>query len=349
MPRLIDTTLFGLLHDFFKVYLPDQRHCSEHTIRAYRSSMDALLEYVKAEKKVELSQITFDMIDSNMLSAYLDSVENNGCSISTRNHRLKCIHSFFDYAAKFNPTTIIYFAEIQKVPRKNHIKSDVVDYMSETAIKTLLEQPDISTRKGFRDRFFMVLLYDSAARIQEMLNIRLRDIKLATTPIVTLHGKGAKIRTVPLMKPTAEFCSQYLKMFHPNEPEYSEQNLFYNVIHGRQKPLNDSTVRRFLYAYGDAAKKRCPEVHDKVHPHLFRHSRAMHLYQHGMDLSLISQWLGHAQIETTLIYAHADTEQKRKAIEKATEPESPLKEILNADRFTISDGDTIKKLYGLKG
>jgi len=145
---MIDTTLFGLLHDFFKVYLPNQRHCSEHTIRAYRSSMDALLEFVKTEKQVELSQITFEMLDSKMLCAYLDSVEKNGCGVSTRNHRLKCIRSFFDYAAKFNPTTVIYFAEIQKVPRKNHVKPDVVDYMSETATKALLEQPDAPTRKG---------------------------------------------------------------------------------------------------------------------------------------------------------------------------------------------------------
>ena len=347
MPGMIDITLFGLLHDYFKVYLPNQRHCSGHTIRAYRSSMDALLEYVKIEKKVALSQITFKMIDSEMISSYLDSIESNGCSVSTRNHRLKCIRSFFDYAAKFNPTTVIFFADIQKVPRKNPVKPDVVDYMSEVAIKKLLEQPDTATRKGFRDCFFMMLLYDSAARVQEMLNIRLMDIKTGTTPTVTLHGKGSKIRTVPIMKQTADIYSQYLGMFHPYEPDYSEQHLFYNTIHGQKNPLNDSTVRRFLYAYGDAARKRCPEIPDNVHPHLFRHSRAMHLYQHGMDLSLISQWLGHASVDTTLIYAYADTEHKRRAIEKATEPDSPLKTALNSERFTVSDDDTIKKLYGL--
>lgn len=348
MSGIIDTTLFGLLHDFFKIYLPNQRHCSEHTIRAYRSSMDALLEFAKDAKQVEFSQITFEMLNSEMLCAYLDSVEKSGCSISTRNHRLKCIRSFFGYAAKFNPTTVIYFSEIQKVPKKNTVKSDVVDYMSEAAIKALLEQPDTSIRKGFRDCFFMLLLYDSAARIQEMLDIRPRDIRLGTTPTVTLHGKGSKIRTVPIMRQTAEHYKQYMELFHANEPEYSDQHLFYTVIHGRKKPLNDSTVRRFLYAYGDAARQRCLEVPDRVHPHLFRHSRAMHLYHRGMDLSLISQWLGHAQLDTTLIYAHADTEQKRKAIEKATGPESPLKNTLNADRFTISDGNVIKKLYGLK-
>ena len=311
MPRVIDEILFGLLHDFFKVYLPRQRHCSEHTIRAYRFAMNTLLEFVKVEKSIELSQVTFEMIDSEMLSAYLDNIETNGCSISTRNHHLKCIRSFFDYAAKFNPTTIIYLAEIQKVPRKNPVKPEAVAYMSKSAIKALLEQPDTLTRKGLRDRFLMLLMYDSAARIQEMLDIRLKDIKTGETPTVTLHGKGSKIRTVPIMKQTVEYCSQYMKMFHPKASEHSEQHLFYTVIHGRKNPLNDSTVRRFLYAYGEAAREHCSEVPGKVYPHLFRHSRAMHLYQHGMDLTLISQWLGHAHLDTTLIYAHADTEQKR--------------------------------------
>jgi len=348
MPRIIDTELFSLIHDFFKDYLPGQRHCSEHTIRAYRSSLDSLLEHVMAEKQTGLSQITFEMIDSKMIISYLDSVEEGGCSISTRNHRLKCIRSFFDYAAKFNAATVIYLLEIQKVPMKNHEKPDVVDYMSETAITVLLEQPDTSTRKGFRDCFFMMLIYDSAARVQEMLNIRLKDIKLDKTPTVTLYGKGSKIRTVPIMKQTAEYCAAYLKMFHPDEPGYSESHLFYTVIHGLQKPLDSSTVRRFMYSYGDSARNVCTEIPAKVHPHLFRHSRAMHLYRHGMDLSLISQWLGHAQIETTLIYAHADTEQKRIAIEKATAEGSPLREVLQSERFIVSDVDVLKKLYGLK-
>lgn len=348
MSRVIDTTLFGLFHDYFKVYLPKQRHCSEHTIRAYRYTMDTLLEFVKTEKNVELPQITFEMIDSNMLSAYLDNIEQNGCGISTRNHRLKCIRAFYDYAAKFNPTTVIYFAEIQKVPNKKTVKSESVDYMNEAAVRALLEQPNTITRKGFRDYVLMLLMYDSAARLQETLDIRLCDIKFGATPAVMLNGKGSKIRTVPIMKQTAEQCAQYIKMFHPNEPAYSEQYLFYSVIHGQKNPLNDSTVRKLLYAYGDAAKTHCPSIQYRVHPHLLRHSRAMHLYQHGMDLALISQWLGHAQFETTLIYAHADTEQKRRAIEKATAPDSPLKTVLNSERFTVSNDDTIKKLYGLK-
>lgn len=107
-------------------------------------------------------------------------------------------------------------------------------------------------------------------------------------------------------------------------------------------------VRKMLGRYGGAVKKAFPEIEGSIHPHLLRHSRAMHLYQHGMDLTLISQWLGHANLETTLIYAHADTEHKREAIARASQSDSPLAGKLNADRYTVTDEDVLKRLYGLK-
>ena len=99
--------------------------------------------------------------------------------------------------------------------------------------------------------------------------------------------------------------------------------------------------------YGNEAREVCPEIPEIVHPHMFRHSRAMHLYQGGMDLTLVSQWLGHANLQTTLIYAHADTEQKRKAIELAEHSGSPTREKTSTDRYTVSDEEPLKKLYGL--
>jgi len=117
---------------------------------------------------------------------------------------------------------------------------------------------------------------------------------------------------------------------------------------GKENKMHHDTARRFIHDYGVAAKKLCPDVPDNCHPHLWRHSRAMGLYQHGMDLTLVSQWLGHAKLETTLIYAKADTEKKRVAIERATDPNSPLKEHLNAERYTVTDDEILKRLYGLR-
>jgi site-specific recombinase XerD len=341
-----DETLFGLIHDYFKVYLPNQRQASIHTIKAYRKSMDALLDFVKEKKKIEFYEIEFSMIDHKMIAAFLDSVENSGCSISTRNHRMACIRSFYKYAAKMDPTAVVHRLEVNKIP--DLIKPDIINYMSETAVKTVLDMPNPNTPKGLRDQFFMVLLYDTGARIDELVSVKIRDIHINSTPTITVTGKRGKIRSVPLMEKTMEHYIAYKKIFHPDENDYSRQFVFLTERGDKSKPIHQDTARKFIRAYGDEAKELCGEVPDIVHPHLFRHSRAMHLYQHGMDLTLISQWLGHSKIETTLIYAHADTEKKRKAIEKATDTNSPLRKHLDSARYTINDEEQLKRLYGLR-
>jgi site-specific recombinase XerD len=220
--------------------------------------------------------------------------------------------------------------------------------MSEQAVKVLLEQPSPLTKKGLRDRFIILLMDDTAARLQELIDIRLCDIKLGKTPVIILNGKGSKTRSVPLMKKTVEQYKNYIRAFHPDEGLYSDQPLFYTMRYQMKTPLGSSTVRKLIISYGAAARQCSAEVPAHVHPHMLRHSRAMHLYQHGMDLTLVSQWLGHVRLETTLIYAHADTEHKRKAIAAATPANSPLRGRLNAKRFTVSDENTLKQLYGLK-
>jgi len=349
MARVIDTTLFGLIRDYFKVYLPIQRNLSPHTIRSYRAAFDAFLEFTKNEKGINLSAITFKMLDKDMLGKFLDSIEAGGCSISTRNQRHRCIKAFFSYAAKVDPATIIHQAEIFKVPDKKLSEPNIVKYMSEKAIKALLAQPNPLTKKGLRDRFILLLLYDTAVRNQELLDFRLCDIRLGKTPTITVqHGKGNKTRDIPLMKQTVEHFENYRQVFHQNDDSYSHSPLFYRIRHGIKESLDSSTIRKLIISYAQSARQECKEVPERVTTHTLRHSRAMHLYQRGMDITLVSQWIGHARLETTLIYAHADTEQKRKAIESATPKNSPLKEKLSPSRFTVDDDETIKRLYGLK-
>lgn len=218
--------------------------------------------------------------------------------------------------------------------------------MSETAIEALLKQPDTQTMKGLRDQFFMILMYDTAARIQEMLNLRICDIRSGTAPTATLLGKGSKIRTVPLMPETMEHFNNYIAVFHTTESVYSQELLFFVERKGQRTMMSDDTVRYFLKQYAKEAQAFCSLVPDNVHPHLFRHSRAMHLYQRGMDLTLISQWLGHVNLETSLIYAHADTEQKRKAIEQSMGGQ--VTGGIEVPKYVVDDEDILKRLYGLR-
>jgi site-specific recombinase XerD len=127
-----------------------------------------------------------------------------------------------------------------------------------------------------------------------------------------------------------------LDEFHPSADKYSGEYLFYTEQRGQHFQFSDSIARKIIREYGDAAKSVCPEIPNIVHPHMLRHSRAMHLYQKGNDLALIQQWLGHVNLETTLVYAYADTEHKRKALEASIDPNSPLAKRRNAERFTLS-------------
>jgi len=301
-----DETLFRLFRDYFALYLPKMRECSRHTIRSYRSAINSLLDFVKAENNIELDKVTLNMLTDRTVVKFLESLKDNGNSASTRALRLSCIKAFFSYAADVEPTTVFNAGKIAKIEIGKEAKHKLIDYLSENAIKILLEQPDPTTEKGLRDVFLLLLMYDTAARLQEIRNITLRDITWNKEVSVTLHGKGSKIRVVPLMKPTIEHLNNYLKVFHPEYNRhtsfYEESFLFYVIQHSQRNPISDSAVRKLIRGYGDNAKVFCNEFPDIVHPHLIRHSRAMHLYQHGMDLSLVQQWLGHAQIETTHIY-----------------------------------------------
>lgn len=185
-------------------------------------------------------------------------------------------------------------------------------------------------------------LYITACGLYEA---RLDGKKLGNFPQVLLFGKGNKVRTVPLMEKTVEHLQQYIAVFHKEKSLTSAATLFYVLHKGKKEPMNDETVRVRLQKYADSAREKCPEIPQKVHPHLWRHTRAMHLYQHGMDLSLVSQWLGHANLSTSFIYAYADTQYKREAIEKAMGGEHSG--ITDTTLCTVDDDALLKKLYGM--
>lgn len=338
--------LFKLIHSFLTEYLPNQRGCSRNTINSYRIALNIFVSFAARENEIPLSELTFDVLNRELTSKFmrhLEVVKHN--EIRTCNHRLTCIRSFFQYVSMMEPTLTIFLSEIEKVPTKS-IPKHTVEHMSETAVSTILSMPDVTTEKGIRDQFLMVMLYDTGARIQEILSLKVEDIHLGNTPTILVTGKGNKRRSIPLMEQTIKQFSRYMNIFHPHSD--SKEYLFYIVQKDCRQKMSDDNVRKLLRKYGEEARQICLEVPINIYPHLWRHSRAMHLYQHGMDLTLISQWLGHAHLETTLIYAHADTEHKRQAIQKATPSDSPIHLNGGSERFCIDDETLLRKLYGLK-
>lgn len=341
-------SLFIAIHNYLLIALPEERKSSKNTIRSYKKSLELFLDFVKRKTGKAFNNLSFDDIDRNTLSEFLDYLENERkCSAATRNQRLNCIRSFYKYAAQEDISVVCCLNEIEKVPTAKQTKR-LIEHMSEEAVQAIIDQPDKTKPNGKRDAFIMLFLYRTGIRVQELVDIKVSDIRFGNHPSLTVCGKGSKVRVVPLRQDTVNHLKHYLDYFHYGESMYSNEYLFYTVRNGYRKRMTEDNVRSLVRKYGKSARKECLEVPENVHPHLFRHSLAMSLYQNGVDLSLISQWLGHANIETTLVYAHADTEIKRKAIEKAIPEDSDLKPLLNADRYTISDEELLKRLCGLK-
>jgi len=347
MGRVKDEELFRLIKNFLTIYLPVQRKASPNTVNNYRIVLDQLLMFTASDKKISFMQVTSDMICRETIERYLDHlVKEKNLSTATRNNRLASIKSFLKYAAALKPEYVSLMADIATIKKQKDDPFSKVDYMTEEAVTAILSEPDTGTKIGIRDLFFMIILYDTGGRIQEIIDIKINEIKTGKTPSVLLHGKGGKDRIVPLMERTMEHFKKYMSVFHPNKSYASNDYLFYSHKNGINSKICDDTIRIRMNIYAASAREKCAEVPEHVHPHLWRHSRAMHLYQHGMDLTLISQWLGHKNYTTTLVYAHADTEAKRKAIETAMADSNPTENV--EVNYKETDEELIKKLYGLK-
>lgn len=310
------TEFFKTVRGFILEYLPKQRGFSDNTVKSYRTALNLLVEYLREEKLMAVSQIDFPIFDYGLVLSFLDWLEHSrNCSPNSRNQRLMALRSFFKYAGIIDCTQVALQLDVGNIPIKK-TAGRIVDFLTEDALRTLLRQPDPMTHLGIRNQFFMVLMYDTAARCGELLNMKVGDLRIDIKhPVAYLLGKGNKPHTVPLLDKTIEHCKRYLKAFHPDMDV--DGFLFYTVIHGTRQPMSADCVARFMQKYGNSARQECQEVPLRIHPHQLRHTRAVHYYRDGMPLVLIAELLNHASVETTKIYAYADSEMKRIAMEKA--------------------------------
>jgi integrase/recombinase XerD len=306
------TNFAKYLTEFFSDYLSSQKNVSRNTILSYRDTFKLLIRYCQEVKNIKAEKITLDLLSGEWLIDFLGWLETNRkCSIATRNQRLAALHAFFRYIQAEEPTGLLNFQKIIAIPIKKSNKP-VVDYLTPEAIKILLKQPDRYTRKGRRDLTLIGVLYDSGARVQELIDIKVRDIFLQEPATVTLIGKGNKTRRVPIMKNTATLLQRYILENNLDKPCRNEDPLFTNNQHHK---LTKEGVAFIISKYVASARQTSMLVPKKVKAHMLRHSKAMHLLQAGVNLIYIRDFLGHVDIKTTEIYARADTETKRKAIE----------------------------------
>ena len=344
-----DDALYPTIRDYLRVHLAKLRNLSEHTVRSYANALTEFVEYVSRQRRIPMRSVAFADFTKRSVCDFLDHLENERKrSVATRNLRLNAIRGVLSYAASCDVSAVAIRNDVATVPFKKPRQSGIVQHMTTKAVSAIFTAVDMKSQRGFRDLCLLAMLYDTGARVQELLDIRLADVDLGKSPTVMLRGKGRKTRVVPMSVRMASLLREYVSRAHCGKTRDSEDNLFFTVRNGCPTRMTEDNVRHLARHYGTMARKCCKEVPKNVHPHLFRHSRAMHLYEHGMDLMLVSQWLGHAQFKTTLIYARADPEMKRKAIERATAKDARLRDLIKPKRMKVDDDNLLKKLYGLK-
>jgi site-specific recombinase XerD len=299
-----------LLHAFFHDWLVQQRNVSHHTVLSYRDSWRLFLRFVAAEKNKSVAKLSLGDLTATEVLAFLEDIEKvRKSSIGTRNCRLAALHSFFSFVADREPLAAAQCAAVLRIPTKQAPKLEVRD-LDEDEISAILAQPNRSSIHGQRDHVLLAFLYNTGARIQEALNLTPRAFRLEAPFQVRLLGKGRKERTCPLWPETVELLKALLK----RKPRGEDECIFLNRY---GDPLGASGVRFKLKQYVAAAAKKIPSLAGKrVSPHRFRHSTATSLVAAGVDVTVIRSWLGHERLDTTNVYARANMETKRKALEK---------------------------------
>lgn len=299
------------LTKYFSDYLPKQTAASPNTIRSYRDTFVQLMEFYKTEyrlppEKLEYTVFTADRIESFL--TYLEKTRNVG--ISTRNQRLAAIHSFFRYIQYRDPAGFEQCVQVLSVPFKK-MPAKPMNYLSVEEMRLLFSIPDQKKDGQLRDLAVMILLYETGARVQELIDLCPSNLRFLSTVTAELHGKGNKTRLVPVNADAAVIVRNYIrrcKRTDVNEPLF---------VNRKGEKLTRAGIQYIINKYVSIARERRPELfRDRITNHSFRHSKAMHLLEAGVNLVYIRDLLGHTSVTTTEIYAKVNPKIKEEQIRK---------------------------------
>ena len=308
---------------YMTMYLPGQKGLSECTIDSYRYTFKLIFDFTEEKLGVSSERITLKLLNCEFVESFLNWLENErGNSIATRNQRLTAIRSFVRYAKKRKPEYLFECQKILEIDSKKKPKPEL-GHLTPDAMQDIISRPKGYDKWGRRDIVLLSLMYDCGGRVSEICDLCVKNVRLQKPYTVTLIGKNRKTRSVPIMESTVKVLKTYLTENQLLTSDKGDYPLFTNHQHNK---LTRAGIAYILKKYCDAARKDGLLIPAKISPHILRHSKAMHMLQAGLNLIYIRDFLGHEQIETTEIYAKADTEMKRKAIEAAqicVEPNLP--------------------------
>ena len=312
MNKLMPAPSFAvLLQRFFTEHLQQHRAVSPRTVAAYRDTFRLLLAF--AEKALGREPQDFRLADLNakFILAFLDYLETERKnSARSRNARLAALRSFLKYAAHHDLSALDCIQHALAVPMKRFDRP-LPEFLSREEIQAILDAPDTRTWCGQRDRALLTTLYNTGARVSEVLGLTARDLILEGTAAVHIHGKGRKQRSVPLWKSTASLLRSWKRRLNTLG---AHDYLFPN--RGGTAMTRSNAAQRLSLAVDQAARDHPRLNTHTVSPHSIRHATALHLLQSGVDITVIALWLGHENPSTTHMYIEADLSMKERALQR---------------------------------
>ena len=308
--------LATLITAFFVRHLAAERNASPHTAKAYRDALKLLLRFAAEDGHHSIAALTIEDLTPALILRFLADLEiARRNTVRTRNARLAAIHSFFRYVLECHPQCALTCQRVLAIPVKRTTRP-LLGYLTETELAHLLQQMDRSTIEGERDYLLVALLYDTGARIQELLDLTPSDVRFTAPVIARLRGKGRRERLCPLLPQTARLISRYLARV--GRPLDDRGPFFRNRL---GQPLKRHGARYLLVKYLDRARLSMPSLRRSgISPHTIRHTKAMHLLQAGVPLITIKDLLGHADVKSTEVYVQIDVGMKREALARVGSP-----------------------------
>lgn len=331
------TDMAMLLKDFFETYLPKERGVSNHTIRSYSATFQSLYAFFKDNKGIRANKLFVKDLSRRSINDYLNWLEmEKGNKVSTRNSRLASVKAFCHYAQYKDFKNLARWQDILSIKSK---KADMpyMSFLTQEGMKTLLSEVPTDTIQGRRHLAILAFLYDTGARANELISFSAHNLNLTKPYHVILSGKGRKKRIVPIHEKLVLILKAYMKDANIELNNISKQPLFVNA-YGRK--LTSAGLTHIIMMYADKVRENFPALMPKrLSPHSFRHSKATHLLQAGMNIIYVRDFLGHSSVKTTETYVRMDSEQKRKALEAAAAdivPQSQTIEVWNDDEKLLN-------------
>ncbi len=307
-----------LIQAFFLDFLVAQRGLSPNTISAYRDCIKLFLNFAVGRLEKPVDKLTVEDFQDKLIVAFLDDLERSrGNSTRTRNVRLAALHSLFRYVAGQQPEAMARCQQICTVPVKR-TSHKTIEYLENNEIRAVMKSIDQTSGNALRDYALLLFLYNTGARAQEAVDLKIDKLRFETPYQVKLLGKGRKERACPIWPETVDALQNYIAHRQPSATECP--SVFLNA---NGKPITRFGMRYIIRQYAVKAGEACPSIKTKkVSPHTVRHTTAMHLLQAGNDLNVIKDWMGHADLNTTHGYVEIDMKMKRKALETCQPPKA---------------------------